>query len=151
MYSNGSKWIHTDQLNINGYNWIPLGSQWIQRYPNLSKWIQVDLNRTEQPLTNKCSLIGSHRILLYGPSFSIRRVLATSGVKIGLIWVKKDKWTGYFDGWQGCSEGKAQGKFQGTSLPARGKARPCQLFCSDLHSISHSFFFQFPKCKTEFF
>ena len=43
---------------------------------------------------------------------------------IGLIQVKEEGWTGFFEGWQGCSEGFPKGE-------ARGKSR---LFFLDLHS-----------------
>ena len=60
-------------------------------------------------------------------------------IENGLIRVKEEGWTGFSDGWQGCSEGfpegEAQGKSQGAALPARGKPRPSRLFYSDLHSI----------------
>ena len=57
----------------------------------------------------------------------------------GLIQEKDHGWTGFSDGWQGCSEGftegEAQGKSRGAALPARGKPHPSQLFYLDLHSI----------------
>ena len=57
----------------------------------------------------------------------------------GLIQVKEEGWTGFSEGWQGCSEGfsegKARGKSRGAALPARGKPRPSRLFYSNLHSI----------------
>ena len=56
---------------------------------------------------------------------------------------------GGMDGWQGCSEGfpegKARGKSQEAALPARGETRPSQLFYSDLHSFSNTYFFNIPK------
>ena len=42
---------------------------------------------------------------------------------IGLIQVKEEGWTGFSEGWQGCSggfpEGEARGKSRGAALPAR--------------------------------
>ena len=61
------------------------------------------------------------------------------GIWNGLIQVKEEGWTGFFKGWQGCSEGfpegEAWGKSLGIALPARGKPCPSQLFYLDLHSI----------------
>ena len=58
---------------------------------------------------------------------------------IGLIQVKEEGWTGFSEGWKGCSEGfsegKAQGKSQGAALLAQGKPCPSRLFYLDLHSI----------------
>ena len=42
--------------------------------------------------------------------------------KCELIQVKEEGWTGFSEGWQGCSdefpEGQAQGKSRGAALPA---------------------------------
>ena len=50
----------------------------------------------------------------------------------GLIQVKVEGWTGFSDGWQGCSkgfpEGKAQGKSRGAAQPAGGKPHPSYYF-----------------------
>ena len=46
---------------------------------------------------------------------------------------------GFFEGWQGCSEGfpkgEAKEKSRGADLPAQGKPRPSRFFYLDLHSI----------------
>ena len=43
--------------------------------------------------------------------------------EIGLFQLKEEGWTGFYQGWQGCSEGfpggKAQGKSRGAALSAR--------------------------------
>ena len=63
---------------------------------------------------------------------------------IGFILVKEEGRTGFFEGWQGCSEGfpegEARGKSRGAALPARRKPCPSRLFYSDLHSITNTVF-----------
>ena len=145
MNSNNSKWIHIDS---NESQWIPIDSNW-------SQWIPMDPNEIQWVLIETLWISMDSNLSQWIPIIPMNPNGSKFGIKTCLIWVKKERWMVYFDGCQGCSEGKAQGKFQGEALPARGKARPCQLFCSDLHSKSNSFFFSSfhnsKQCKTDFF
>ena len=55
-------------------------------------------------------------------------------------WVKEEGRTGFYEGWQGCSEGfpegEARGKYQRGALPARGfrigPPKICRQFCIGL-------------------